>query len=303
MSNFVRTSLSLALLIFSAMASASLTPSDKQGVVVTTRQNSGAEFLTTVDLGNQRYRFVTLIPDFESDPNAGKAQSMAGWKGDYLFVRQQCGSFGVWRCTVEQVFTRDGGKLVHLGSIESSGCKSPGCNYDMASKTFTDLYDGLATNPVSGQVDAPPLKIVRRVMNGRFVSDLDLSWALNKDMYSASIACLEKVAKSGFTEPCRDNLDAWSALVFAAKLTHYTGRTAERTSLFGALAEGYCGKSVDPNCTKRVAGAKEYFSRFPQGDAPKFVPFPITLTSVDAPETKVLAPQKFEPGKALKLNL
>ncbi|MEQ1515356.1 MAG: hypothetical protein ABL931_02565 [Usitatibacteraceae bacterium] len=303
MSNFVRRSLASALLFASATAFASLTTSDKQAVIVSTRQNTGAEFLTTVDLGKQRYRFVTLVPDFETDPNVRKSQSMSGWKGDYLFVRQQCASLGVWRCTVDQVFTRDGGKLVHLGDIESSACKTPGCNYDVTSKTFTDLYDGLATNPVSGQVDTPPLKIARRVVNGRLVSDLDLSWALNKDVYSASIACLEKVAKSGFVEPCSDNQEPWSALVFAAKLTHYAGRTAERASLFATLAVAYCEKSADPNCNKRVAGAKEHFSRFPQGDAPKFVPFPITLTSVDAPETKVLAPQEFRPGKALKLNL
>jgi hypothetical protein len=201
------------------------------------------------------------------------------------------------------VFTLEGGALIHLGAVESGTCSVPGCGYDIADGVFADLYDGLETNPVSGQVDSPPLRIARRAVGRKFVADLDLSWRLNQEDYAASIACLEQVAKAGFAEPCEKKWNAWSALVFAAKLTHYTGRGAERSMLFEHLAKGYCAKSADPNCDKRAAGVKDHYSRFPRGDAPQFVPYPVARTTVDAPEVKAREPQKFESGKAIQLKL
>ncbi len=284
-------------------AIAALSEKDKQEVVVTSRNNLGVEFVTTVDLGNRRYRFVTVRPDYSPvDASATSHDSQSRWRGDYLFVRQQCASFGKWRCVVDQVFTRQAKTLLHIGAVESSACESPGCGYDEKSGQFTDIYDGLEVNPVSGQTDSPPIRISRRNANGTLKTDVDASWNLNQAAYSASIACLERVAKSGFSVPCEMRLEPWSALVFAAKVTHYAGKKAERAKLFDVLAPPYCAHSVDPNCTKRVAGAKDHFSRFREGDDPKFTPYPVTLTTVDAAEPKSFAPQKFDTGKALPLK-
>lgn len=294
----------LPLVLYPAIAFSVLNGDDKQAVVVTTRQNTGPEFLVTVDLRNLRFRFSTLVPDYESaSTDAANQRSMFAWKGDYLFVRQQCASLAKWRCVVDQVFTVEGGSLIHLGEVESGTCNAPGCRYDVTDGVFTDLYDGLETNPVSGQVDAPPLRIARRAIGGKLVTDLTRSWRLNQEDYAASIACLEKVTNAGFAEPCANKWNAWSALVFVAKLTHYTGRGAERSMLFDQLAQGYCAKSADANCSKRVAGVKDHYSRFPRGDSPKVMPYPVVLTSVDAPEVNARQPQKFESGKEFKLKL
>jgi hypothetical protein len=91
-------------------------------------------------------------------------------------------------------------------------------------------------------------------------------------------------------------------MVFVAKLTHYTGRKQERAKLFDVLAVDYCAKSADRLCNIRVAEMKDHFSRFPIGDDPKFTPYPVTLTTVDAPVPKPLATQIFETGKALPLK-
>ena len=297
-----------ALLLVSLVSSshgsiAALSESEKQEVVVTSRNNLGVEFVVTVDLGGRRYRFVTVQPEYNAaKTNAASQGPKSRWRGDYLFVRQQCASFGKWRCIVDQVFTRQGKTLLHVGTVESSGCDSPGCGYDEKRGLFADIYDGLETNPVSGQTDSPPLRIARRNAEGTLKTDIDASWELNKAAYLASIACLEKVAKSGFSEPCDMQLEAWSALVFAAKLSHYAGRENERARLFDVLALPYCAHSVDPNCTKRVAGAKDHFSRFPVGDAPKFTPYPVVMMSAYTPEPKPAIPEKFSPGKALPLK-
>ena len=304
MSRLLRCILVVVLAVTSHLASARLSESDKQAVVVTLRQNTGAEYIVTVDLGKQRYRFVTLISDYESDPEGVKKQrALMGWKGEYLFLRQQCSSLLVWRCVVDQVFTRHASSLVHLGNVESRDCNATGCRFDEASGVFSDIYDGLETNPVTGQVDTPPLKLARRVDGGKLVSDLGKSWDLNATTYAASVSCLVKTARLGFGEKCEAGLDAWSALTFAAKLTHYVGRSAERAHLFDVLAVGYCAKSADPGCAKRAAGVKDHFSRFPPGEAPRYMPYPVAATNVDATENSKLTPQKFESGKAMQLKL
>ena len=117
-------------LLLSIIAFANLTDKTNSETTVTMTQNTAAEFLVTVTLGNQRFRFATVIPEFES-PTAGLARQRAltGWKGDYLFVRHQCGQLAEWRCIVDQVFTRVGDTLIHLGAVESATCQEMGCRY------------------------------------------------------------------------------------------------------------------------------------------------------------------------------
>lgn len=298
--------LSVISLLIPAIAGATLTESEKQAVVVKLTQNTGAEYRVTVESGRQVYRFATLLPDFQAAGDAVKSQPGI-WKGDFLFVRQQCGSPVEWRCTVDQVFTRQQGNLVHLGAVESRACvaapAAPGCGYDPATEVFNDVYDGLQTNPVTGRIDSPPVRIARRVEDGVFKTDQDLSWQLNRPLYRKSIACLKSVAAKGFAVPCEDKMEAWSALVFAAKASHYTGREAERTHLFDRIAVDYCAKSADPQCAKRVAGLKHYTAGFPPGDAPKYVPFPVrSVTSADA-DPASLQPQPLGAVRAIPLKL
>lgn len=291
----------LSLIVFAVPSHAALTDSDKQAIKVKLTQNTGAEYVASVESGSQRFRFATLLTEYANGMPAEVAKRDAGtWKGDYLFVRQQCGSPVEWRCTVDQVFTRDKGKLVHMGSIESRTCKDVGCGFDPATGVFLDIYDGQQTNPVTGQMDSPPIKIARRAVSGQLQTDLDASWQLNQDMYRKSVACLEQTGAKGFDVPCENNLIPWTALVFASKLTHYTGRDAERARVFDTLGAGYCAKSADPQCAKRVAGLKDHSSRVARGDAPKFIPFPVVAVAAgsDAANTA----QKWDAPKSIPLK-
>jgi hypothetical protein len=83
MNTLIRSILLCLLATTSHLVFAGLSENDKQAVIVSLRQNTGAEHVVTVDLGKQRYRFVTLIADYETDPTAVTRQrSLMGWKGD-----------------------------------------------------------------------------------------------------------------------------------------------------------------------------------------------------------------------------
>jgi hypothetical protein len=285
-------------------ATAKLTEADKAAVKVNITQNTAYEFTITVDLNKQRYRFASYIPDFES-PTDGLAlqRKLMGWKGNYLFVRHQCGQVADWRCVVDQIFTRAGNKLVHLGMVESRDCRELGCRYDLATDTFADIYDKYQVSPITGQNDTPPIAIVRRVKGESLATDLNATWQQNLPRYEAGLACLNQVSEKGFAEPCAKGQSPWSALSYIAKLTHYTGRTAERESLFTNQAVAYCKQSADTRCEWRMNGAKDFFARFDVGAAPIYVPSPVTLTSTTEDNKKALMPQKLDSGRAIKLKL
>jgi hypothetical protein len=289
---------------FATNAAAKLTATDKQAVVVSVTQNTAAEFLITVDLYRQRYRFATFIENFES-PTEGLShqRTLMGWKGDYLFVRHQCGQVANWRCIVDQVFTVDRGKLIHLGEVESASCQSLGCRYQITSGEFNDIFDIYQVNPVTGATDAPPLSIVRRVVANKLVTDIEATWQRNQANFAASIACLDKVAATGFSQPCDNKLVAWSALVYAAKLTHYTKQFSARDALLANQAIAYCRQSADPKCQWRVDGVKDFFQRFAPGDNPANIPSPVTLTTVSANDAHALKPEKFNRPAPIKLKL
>lgn len=293
----------LTILAFVSNSVSALTQVQKDEVKIGVNQNTGPEFLITVDLKKQRYRFATFIPELESAVNGlAKQKMLMGWKGDYLFVRHQAGSSVPWRRVVDQVFTRTEAELIHLGAIESADCTELGCRYDPATGIFTDIYDIYQVNPVTGDSDTPPLPISRRAKGRELVADTKQTWDMNKAIYQSAIACLDSVATAGFDRICGNKLTPWTALVFAAKLTHYAGRAAERKQLFEKQAVTYCEKSADPRCKWRLDGVQDFFSRFEVGALPDYVPSPITLTSVDVIEPSTRIPEKMEFGTAIKLK-
>ncbi len=288
----------LAQMISTSGGAAPLTNSARQEVKVDFQQNTAYEFVATVDAPLQRYRFITFIPRIDSSDGLEKQRNLSGWKDDFLFVRQQCGQPAEWRCTVDQVFTRQGAALVHVGAVESAKCKELGCS--VKDGLFTDLFDAYQINPVTGATDAPPLPIARRLKDKELVSDLPATWAMNQGAYNASIACLEKVAAVGFAEPCEKNMSAWSAFVFAAKLTRYTDRQREWDELFSKHAVAYCKRSADAKCDWRIAGTKEFMLRIAPGAAPRYTPAPVTLVSQQEKDQPLV--EKFETGKTIRLG-
>jgi hypothetical protein len=265
-------------------------------------QKIGPEFVTTVDYKDQRFIVPTLLADYEANPDSVEAdRRMSGWKDGFLFIKQRCGGTA-WRCVVDQVFTLNADKLVHLGEVESGACQALGCAY--ADGAFADLFDAMPVNPVTGMKDAPPLRVQRIAQGAALSTSIEKTWAINDAQYKAAIACLELTAAAGFGKPCADKLQPWSALVYAAKLTHYTSRAQEWNALFSTLAPAYCKHSLDPRCAARVDGLKNYVSRLAPGAKPLFVPFRIRETSVsNASATATNQPESLGPANIIKLKM
>jgi hypothetical protein len=299
---------SLAGLCFLASASiavASTSTPVKADVKVNMVQNTASEFLVTVDHAKQRYRFATFVPEWDSPTEGiGRQRGLSGWKGDYLFVRHQCGQVANWRCVVDQVFTFHQGNLIHLGGIESRDCKELGCRYDEKTGLFRDIHDAYQVNPVTGQTDSPPLAVLLRAdpAKRRFTTDLDATWQLNAALFSQSMSCLDLVAEKGFGEKCASGVNPWSSFLSAAKLARIAGREKEWSTLFAVQAKGYCAKSADTRCEWRMRGIEEFYSKLGAGQLSTSVPSQITLTSVDRAEPSGMTPQKLPAAKPIKLG-
>jgi hypothetical protein len=296
----------LATIAFSAAsttAPAQISDSQKAAVKWSFVQNTAAEFVAQVDFNGQRYRFATFVDNFES-PTEGieKQRLLSGWKGEYLFVRHQCGQKHNWRCVVDQVFSVHDGKLHHLGSVESRSCDTLGCRYSPETGVFQDIYDIYQVNPITGGTDTPPLPIARKVVAHQFVTDLDETWRINQAAYVQSVACLNQTTKQGFATPCEQNQAPWSAFVFAAKLTHYTGRNAEKSALHATYPTDYCAKSANKHCLAQMNAVQDYFQRFDRGAKPVYEPSLVSLVAAgdDRDNRK---PQELPKRKTIQLKL
>lgn len=265
-------------------------------------QRIGPEFATTILYRDQRIVVPTLLADYEANPDSvEKDRRLSGWKEGYLFIKQRC-SGTAWRCVVDQVFALRSGKLIHMGEVESSACQTVGCAY--VDGLFADLFDAMPVNPVTGRADAPPLRVLRVAEGGGLATSTEKTWAANGEQYKAAIACLELIGAKGFGTQCADKLSPWSALVYAAKLTHYTNRIQEWNMLFAGLAPAYCKHSQDPQCSSRVDGLKDHVSRLTPGAKPLFVPYRIVQTTVsgtDAADNN--QSESLPPPKIIKLKL
>lgn len=294
-----------ASLAAAAASGAAAKAGAKSDVKVNMVQNTASEFLVTVDHGKQRYRFATFVPQWDS-PTEGidRQRALSGWKGDFLFVRHQCGQMANWRCVVDQVFTFHRGNLVHLGGVESRDCMELGCRHDEKTGLFRDIHDAYQVNPVTGQTDSPPLAVLLRAdpTKRQFTTDLDATWQLNSALFSQSMSCLDLVAEKGFAEKCAAGATPWSSFLSAAKLARITGRDKEWGALFEVQAKGYCAKSADPRCEWRMRGIEEFYSKLSAGQLSTSVPSPITLTSVDRAEPSGMTPQKLPAVKPIKLG-
>lgn len=283
---------------FAAAASSS----EQNEVSFKLEQRIGPEFATTILYKDQHIVVPTLLADYEANPDSVKTdRRLSGWKEGYLFIRQRCSGMA-WRCVVDQVFALRSGKLVHLGEVESSACQTVGCSY--VDGSFADLFDAMPVNPVTGRPDAPPLRIVRVVEGEVLVASMDKTWAANDAQYKSAVACIEQIGAMGFGKQCAEKLSPWSALVYAAKLTHYTQRKQEWNALFSTLAPAYCKHSQDLQCASRVDGLRDHVSRLMPGAKPLFVPYRVVQTTVsgaDAADRN--QPESLPPPKIIKLKL
>ena len=86
-------------------------------------------FDLAVEYGDQRCDLVTavLVPAEDGERAAwARLRRTIGWKGDYLFVLNECGAGNTWKCASEAVFMLRDGRLIARGSLRSRGPSDPG---------------------------------------------------------------------------------------------------------------------------------------------------------------------------------
>ena len=189
------------------------------------KQAGLADITLTLEQETRRFTLTTLQTQVASAEEAIERQrTVTGWKEGYLFVRDSCGGGNAWRCGRDHVFrlvTDKNGKdeLVYVGAVASGeDCSQPGCALEDG--VFTDIYDGLERNALTSHANAPALIIGLREQAGRFVADLDLTWDMNQERYTAGLRCLADQASN----LCIERVTPKNALLFNAVLAQYTGR-------------------------------------------------------------------------------
>ncbi len=207
------------------------------------KQAGLANITLTLEQETRRFTLATRQTRVASAEEAVERQRIVtGWKEGYLFVRDSCGGGNAWRCDRDHVFTlvadkKGNDELVYVGAVASGeDCNEPGCALEDG--VFTDIYDGLEANALTTHADAPAPIIGLSEQGGRFVADLDLTWDMNQERYTAGLRCLADQTGNA----CTERVTPKNALLFNALLAQYTGRRDELAAfrLFtrGVMCEG-----------------------------------------------------------------
>jgi hypothetical protein len=237
-------------LVIAARAVAAAEPVDLLGFPVHVsatvdfdKQAGLADITLTLQQENRHFTLTTRQNHVASAEEAIERQrTVTGWKEGYLFVRDSCGGGNARRCDRDHVFrlvTDKNGRdeLVYVGAVASGeDCNQPGCALEDG--VFSDIYDGLEANALTSHADAPALIIGLSEQAGRFVADLDLTWDMNQERYTAGLRCLADPTGNA----CTERVTPKNALLFNALLAQYTGRrdalAAFRLFTRGVMCEG-----------------------------------------------------------------
>lgn len=143
-----------------------------------------------------------------------------GWRGGYLFVRQECGGGNAWRCAVDQIFALRHGRLVRIGEqLGGSRNQAPGSSYRNAH--FVDVYDRLESNDLTSHAGAPWFRIYMIERNAHLEADLPFTWRMDRHRYDANRRELARVERDRSIDPrARDEVIA-SLLLHNAALARY----------------------------------------------------------------------------------
>jgi len=115
-----------------------------------------------------------------------RIKKSVGWKGNYLFVTEDCGGGNIWRCYVEHVFAIRQGQLIYIGSVVQQDLDNkPGSCY--RNGYFFDIYDRLEDNDLTSHASAPAIHIVTKEKGGRFIVDLERTWRENLSQYKQNL--------------------------------------------------------------------------------------------------------------------
>lgn len=186
-------------------------------------------FALRVRYGQQE--FVVSAPNL----NALDSQSIAhlkrriGWKGGYLFVREECDGGNSIRCNIDHVFKRKGVKLIKIGEVvvwASMPGGSSGIGPGFVQGYFKDIYHGLALNEVTSHAEDPVIVLAHKEIGGRFVWHKEKTWEFNQVEYQRNWKTLRTQAKSN-GKLTLNNSVLGAPLLFNAALARLTGHTKE----------------------------------------------------------------------------
>lgn len=178
-------------------------------------------FMLTVSHGGRSFTFSTLlIAVADRDQALAVLRRTIGWKGGYLFVRQECGGGNMWRCDVDQVFALRDGRLIHIGE-QLGGRRDQGPGAWFHAGYFTDVYDRLESNDLTSHAGAPSFTIYMKEKNGTFVVDLTRTWAGNRDAFKRDRDEIPRVARNHEMDPRARAETLASLLLHNAILARY----------------------------------------------------------------------------------
>lgn len=233
------------------------------------KQAGLAAITLTLEQETRRFTLTTRQTHVASAEEAIERQrTVTGWKEGYLFVRDSCGGGNAWRCDSDHVFRlvtdkKGEDELVYVGAVASGeDCNQPGCALEDG--VFTDIYDGLEANALTSHANAPALIIGLREQAGRFVADLDLTWDMNQERYTAGLRCLAGQTSN----PCIERLTPKNALLFNALLAQYTGRR-DVLAAFGIFTRAaVCEGLGEAGCLRVLAEFERIIANVTPGSLP-----------------------------------
>jgi len=151
-----------------------------------------------------------------------------GWKGNYLFVTEDCGGGNIWRCYVEHVFAIRQGQLIYIGSVVQQDLDNkPGSCY--RNGYFFDIYDRLEDNDLTSHASAPAIHIVTKEKGGRFIVDLERTWRENLSQYKQNLEDIKglKDEKYDYGKDSVERYQTPERVLFNAVLAKYCRRQGE----------------------------------------------------------------------------
>lgn len=149
--------------------------------VTATRNRSDDSATIVVSQGHHQFEYHTDIVGSDAIPWEARVKQGVGWKGDYLFVMNENSGYP-WRSATDAVLMLQAGRLEEVGSI----ARTHQAHAEPLGPGYHDGYFHDRIEKFAGDVDVFGPKgmgweLVLREENGRFVADLDRTWAENQE--------------------------------------------------------------------------------------------------------------------------
>ncbi|MFZ5483846.1 MAG: hypothetical protein ACOZB0_06400 [Pseudomonadota bacterium] len=193
--------------------------------------------------GRQSYHLESVVAGLASPSDLpGHLNKTIGWKGQYLFVRSECGGGNAFRCDVDHVFKRVDGELRKLGTIGvwptvAANIVTIGPGFQKG--LFLDVDATLEGNEFTGHAGAPFIKLALRDEGNWLTLDQAQTWKINRDSFAESLT----EAKAAVSDPDADTkTHAANSLLFNLAVAKLTDRNADYRDAL-ALIQKLSGKT------------------------------------------------------------